>query len=77
MMPKICLTCVRMNYTCCELHITEEVTYSTKMKQLCINIAHIHKTLIKSQGVYWLYNKAKYALRRAVTFEDDTLEIPA
>ena len=66
-MPKICSACVKINSTCCESHTTQEVTYSKNMKLLCINVAHIHKTLTKARGVYWLYTKTKYALRGAVT----------
>ena len=65
--PKICSTRVKMNSSCCELHTTQEVIYSNNMNLLCIYIAHIHKTATKSQGVYWLYTKTKYALRIAVT----------
>ena len=66
-MPKISSTCVKMISTCCELRKIQEAIYSTVMKRFCINVAHIHKMLTKSQGVYWLYTKNKYALRRAVT----------
>ena len=76
-MPKIYSTCVKMNSTCCELHTTQRVTYSNNMELLCINTARAHKTQIKSQCAYWLYTKTKYALRKAATFEEDTLEITA
>ena len=57
--------------------MTQEITYSTNMKPLYINIAHIHKTLNKSQNVHWLYNKTSMTQEELLPFEDDALDTSA
>ena len=66
--PKTCSTCVKMISTYCKLRTTQEATYLTDMKLMCVNIAHIHKTRTKSQDIYRLYTKNKYGLKIIVVF---------
>ena len=70
---KICSTCVKITSTSCELHTAQEATNSTIMRLLYINIAHVYKTLTKSQSQYWSSNRTTYTLRGIVSLWEQCL----